>query len=344
MSCSIPKLLHPYLQRYFCVIQHNNYDKQEALAFLRMVRLKERKLAWAFKQKENGIQNKEIYPMLNIKKRRFQQIYAEYKMTGKIPELNWNRRPKTFLKEEDKNLIDKAIQESRLTGAVLIRLYIKKYYGKTLPNNKVHRYLLKKGISEEDEKKKRQRIYRLYERDHSFSLGHLDWHESKCLPGKQVCVLIDDASRNIVSGDEYDSALEDFNIQIVKCGMKIAWKDYSSVWQQINTDRGPQFYANKKDSEGEKAKSKFELFLEREGIKHIPSRRNHPQTNGKNERWFRTYEENRMKFKTFKEFINWYNDKINLGLSRKEGITPNEAIGFKLQPEAILGLFFRRFE
>src|SRR3990167_457053 len=80
LLCSIPKLLHPYLERYFCVIEHNNYDKQEALAFLRMVRLKERKLEWAFKQKDNGIANKEIYPLLNIKKRRFQQLYTEYKM------------------------------------------------------------------------------------------------------------------------------------------------------------------------------------------------------------------------------------------------------------------------
>ena len=62
-----------------------------------MVRLKERKLAWAFKEKERGVENKEIYPLLNVKKRRFQQLYAEYKMIGKIPELKWNRRPKSFL-------------------------------------------------------------------------------------------------------------------------------------------------------------------------------------------------------------------------------------------------------
>ena len=144
------------------------------------------------------------------------------------------RRP---LKEEDEILIDKAVQESKLTGSVLIRLYIKKHYGKTLPNNKIHKYLLKKGISQEDEEKKRQRVYRLYERDHSFSLGHLDWHESKCIPGKQVCVLIDDASRDIIGGDEYNNALEDYNIQIVKEGKKIAWKKYSSLWIQINTDK-----------------------------------------------------------------------------------------------------------
>ena len=309
-----------------------------------MVKRKERKLEYAFKQKEKGIKNKDASYLCGIGVRWFQKLYAKYKMTGSIPELKWNRRPKTHLSIEEEELVEKAIKESRLRGSVHLRLYIQRYYKVTLPNNKIHRYLLKKGIAEEDEKKQRQRIYRLYERDHSFSLGHLDWHVSKCVPGKQVCVFIDDASRKIISGDEYDNALEDYAIDIVNQAIKIAYKIYSSVIREINTDKGSQFYANKKSSDGERGQTEFELFLKKNNIKHIPSRRNHPQTNGKNERWFRTYEENRLKFKTFKEFTDWYNDKINLGLSRKEGITPNDAVGFKLQPGAIVGLFFRRFD
>ena len=306
-----------------------------------MVRLKERKLEWAFKQKEKGIKNEELAYHCGVKVRRFQQLHKEYKMTGKIPELNWKRRPRTYLTDEQKQLIDKAIKESGLLNSVAIRLYIKKYYNIILPNNKIHNYLLKKGVSKEDKEKKKQRKYCRYERDHSFSLGHLDWHVSKCIPGKQVCVFIDDASRNIIAGDEYDNAFELYNINIVKEAMKMAYKKYSSILREINTDKGPQFYANKKESDGEKGMTEFELFLKKQNILHIPSRRNHPQTNGKNERWFRTYEENRGRYKTFKEFIEWYNNKINLGLNRKEGITPNEAIINKLQPEAILGLFFR---
>ena len=64
----------------------------------------------------------------------------------------------------------------------------------------------------------------------------------------------------------------------------------------------------------------------------------------KEERWFRTYEENRLKFDTFKEFIEWYNNKINLGLNRKEGVTPNEAVLHKLRAASLLGLFFRMFD
>ena len=188
------------------------------------------------------------------------------------------------------------------------------------------------------------RVYKRYEREHSFSLVHLDWHDSDCIPGKKVCSVIDDASRKIISGGEFDHELEEYSIALMKEAIKIAYRDYSSLLRECSTGRGPQFYNNTKDKDGERNKNEFELFLEKNNIQHVLSRRKHPQTNGKEERWFRTYEEKRMLFKTFKEFTNWYNgNKLNLGLSRKEGITPNEAIRFKLQPEAILGLFFKRF-
>ncbi|MCK5176824.1 MAG: DDE-type integrase/transposase/recombinase, partial [Candidatus Aenigmarchaeota archaeon] len=112
------------------------------------------------------------------------------------------------------------------------------------------------------------------------------------------------------------------------------------IIMEVNTDKGCQFYANVSDKKGNRSRCEFELFLEKNGITHIPSRRNHPQTNGKKERWFRTYEENRGKFKSFNEFIEWYNDRIPLGLSRKEGITPNEAVLHKLRQECLIGLMF----
>ena len=56
----------------------------------------------------------------------------------------------------------------------------------------------------------------------------------------------------------------------------------------LNTDKGAQFYANKKGADG-KGISEFEVFLQKQEIQHIPSRRNHPQTNGKEERWFRLF-------------------------------------------------------
>jgi len=310
-----------------------------------MVKLTNKKRKWAIDQVISGNKSiQEISEIYNVSNRWIQILVRHYKSKGEYPVLNRMRRPKTKLTEEEKELINKAVKESGLTSTVHIRLYIEKYYGGKLPYNKIHRHLLKSGFSKEDPKKKKQRKYCRYERDHSFSLVHLDWHESKVIKDKQVCVVFDDASRNIICGDEFDEAIGNHNIALMKQAIEIAYEKYSSIIREANTDKGPQFYCNKNDNQGNRGRTEFELFLEKQGINHIPSRRNHPQTNGKNERWFRTYEKNRGKFKTFKEFVGWYNDRIHLGLNRKKGVTPNEAIWFKLEPEAMLGLFFRRFD
>jgi putative transposase len=76
--------------------------------------------------------------------------------------------------DEDKKLIDLAVEESKLRGAVSLRLYIEKYLlNKKLPYMKIHQYLLEKGISKPGPKKQKQRKYCRYERKHSFSLGHM---------------------------------------------------------------------------------------------------------------------------------------------------------------------------
>jgi putative transposase len=310
-----------------------------------MVKLTNKKRKWAIDQVISGKEStQEIAEIYNVSNRWIQILVRHYKNTGEYPVLNRMRRPKIELTEEEKELIDKAVKESCLTGAVHLRLYVEKHYGKKLPYNKVHRHLLRAGFSKEDAKKKKQRKYGRYEREHSFSLVHLDWHESKVIEGKQVCVVFDDASRKVICGDEFDSATGENAIALMKKAIAIAYDKYSSVIRECNTDKGSQFYCNKNDNQGNRGKVEFELFLEKQRINHIPSRRNHPQTNGKNERWFRTYNENRGRYKSFKDFIDWYNDKIHLGLNRKEGVTPNEAIGFKLQPEAVIGLLFRRFK
>ena len=340
--CSIPKLLHPYFLRYREDLTYKFNNRKELVSFLLMVKLKEKKLQWALKQTNK--KNKDLAFILGVKMRRFQQLKADYKRTGNVPKLNWKRRPKKEIEEWEKELIDKAVKESKITSAVKIRLYIKKYYDKSIPHNRIHKHLLKQGVARPDKKKQKQRKYCSYEREHSFSLGHMDWHESKAIPGKWVVVWEDDASRKIIAGAEFNHATTENSIIIVKEAQKIALEQYSAILIALNTDKGAQFYANKNNDKGERGMAEFERFLMEEGIEHIPSRRNHPQTNGKEERWFRTYNEKRNEFKSFEKFIEWYNNTIHLGLNRKEGITPNEAVLNKLRPESLIGLFFRRFE
>ncbi|MCX6678310.1 MAG: hypothetical protein NTU95_10285, partial [Methanothrix sp.] len=87
----------------------------------------------------------------------------------------------------------------------------------------------------------RKRPWIRFERKHSLSMVHLDWHTS-IHDGKKVfvCVVLDDSSRRILSGGEFDAE---------------------------TTDK-TQFYANKRDKNSD-ADSRFEDFLEENKIKHI---------------------------------------------------------------------------
>lgn len=91
----------------------------------------------------------------------------------------------------------------------------------------------------------------------------------------------------------------------------------------LNSDRGSQFIPNKFDKNG-KANHAFQEALKELGIIFIPSKKRHPQTNGKNEKWFDILEkEFDERFATVEEFVNWYNDeRISEAL---DYLTPNEA-------------------
>ena len=67
--------------------------------------------------------------------------------------------------------------------------------------------MLENGLaSEQESKQKRRKPWVRYEREHSLSAVHMDWHISRAVFGKQVCVVLDDASRKVLSGGEFESA------------------------------------------------------------------------------------------------------------------------------------------
>ena len=79
----------------------------------------------------------------------------------------------------------------------------------------------------------------------------------------------------------------------------------------ILSDKGTQFYANKYNKSGKKGISEFEKELADLGIEFWTSRRNHPQTNGKMEKWFDTVKKRFKKHpdESLSEFVKWYNEE-----------------------------------
>lgn len=279
--------------------------------------------------------NEQIAVAMKITPRRVQQIYRGFKETGTVPKLNRNRRPRTFLMEEQQQIIDKAYHEVYL-GARLLRHHIKRCDGMNVPQNKIHKYLLEKGYAKPNPKKQKKRKRCRYERRHSLSLLHGDWFE---WDGGHVCGFEDDASRKMLVLMRFDAANGENTVKVFKKAEEEVM-EYNGYAVAVNTDRGSQFYANKQNKKGT-SMTEFQKYLASKGIRHIPSRRNNPQTNGKFERWIEEYKKHRSKFESDQEFMHWYNNRLHGALKLEWAETPNEAFMRKMRPEILLGLFFK---
>jgi len=124
----------------------------------------------------------------------------------------------------------------------------------------------------------------------------MDWKQLS--DGRWWIAAMDDASRLIVGYSIFQTATAENTIQVLKHAIAKYGRPH-----EILTDRGSQFYANEGERR-EKGISQFEAFLAENGIKHILCRVNHPQTNGKLERFYGVYEQKRHQFKSIDEYVN----------------------------------------
>lgn len=283
---------------------------------------------------------KSIAEAMNVSERRIQQIIKRFRLTRVMPILTKSRRPKTEINDEQKKAIDTTFEETKLSPRLLY--YELKKRRIPVAKNKIYVYLKHKGFVKPNPNLQKQRKRCRYERHHSGSLVHGDSHRTSdehpyCL------VWTDDASRKALSGIESKTAITNkLAIASFKQAIKAA-KDLNVSIFQANTDRGPEFFSNHK-GKNEDSKSEFQIFLIRQKIQHIPSRRKNPQTNGKLERFWQEYNRHRWRFKTLQQFLYWYNTRLHGALRLDWAETPNEAFIRKRRPESILGLFWRQIE
>jgi len=67
---------------------------------------------------------------------------------------------------------------------------------------------------EQESKQERRKTWIRYERKHSLTAVHIDWHLSK-VNGKQLCSIVDDASRKVLSAGEFDNATEKNSLKVM---------------------------------------------------------------------------------------------------------------------------------
>jgi len=185
---------------------------------------------------------------------------------------------------------------------------------------KISQVMVKERLQKPCLKRRRPRKYKRYEYPVPNIMWHTDWHKIKAknLKGENIIVYLDDCSRKVmgyfVGGQTGRNSRLTLYFTIEK---------NQAIPFMLNSDRGTQFIANKRNSKG-KADHKFQKTLSELGIIFIPSRRRHPQTNGKNEKFFDILDkEFDDRFETIHEFIEYYN---NERLSEAvDYMTPNEA-------------------
>ncbi|MCX5718428.1 MAG: DDE-type integrase/transposase/recombinase [Nitrospirae bacterium] len=296
-----------------------------------MRKLNLKKIRWIIRKKKEGFTNQRIAMGMKISKRRVIEVWSEYRKTGNLPVLNKAGRKRKELTEKQKELICRAYKQYYL-GPTGLEKVIQRKSGVHIPHNAIYRFMAVHGLVEENKNKKKQRKWVRYERKHSLSLVHTDWSEFQ---GKQVIAFVDDASRMVIACGEFSNATEENSIAVLLQAIEFA-KPYGGI-RQLISDHGTQFTAPRRDKDGF-ADHGFEKILAESGIEQIFARVKHPQTNGKLERWFYTYQTRRNKFASLSEFLHWYNDmKPHMSLNFNKAETPSEAFIRKLKTELWLG-------
>lgn len=290
--------------------------------------------------KKHGLSTKYVADKYDVSQRRIQQVVKEYNDTGEVPTLKKRgRKPYADYPEYLEERVIRAKKKLRIS-AVGIGHYLRKTYDIHVGNDIIHDILLKNGLAQENPNMRvRKKPWIRYERKHSLTAVHIDWHQVS--DDEWVCCAEDDSSRKILSGYECERRSADASIQIIQDILD----EYGHIrrLQQVISDHGSEFYANKRDKYGN-ADHRFEIFCKENGIQQILCRYNHPQSNGKIEKWFDTYNIHRPAFDTFEDFIHWYNEiRPHMSLDYKNLETPEKAFWKRLRG-FVLGSFMEYCE
>ncbi|MBI4452082.1 transposase [Candidatus Woesearchaeota archaeon] len=283
------------------------------------MKLSRSKLTETLRRLADGKTAYQARKVAKISVRRVYQVKEAFDKTGEIPDIGkYNGRPRKPFEEWEIILVKKAFEKYRVSADTLERC-IDRDCKKHIGHNRIHQILVYLGYAKKKDKRDiRKRNWKFYERRHSLTAVHIDWHYFK---GNWVFGVEDDASRKLLALIEDEK--ESLNNSIK--GMEEALK-HGPIKQCIS-DHGSTFTTNFIDAE-----SRFRDYLKSKGVKQILCKVRHPQSNGKMEKWFDCYDRNREAFKRKEEFMNWYNDvKPHRSLNFDELETPSQAFIRKMR-------------
>ena len=303
------------------------------------MKLTKKKIDWIIRQKKANESSGVIAKIQHISRRRVDQLWRHYQVTGTVPVIGKKMgRPKKPITTEEAAVIDEAYQRFRY-GARMLEILIRGEYELNISHNRIHSYLMDRGLAHAEKSKRKQRKWVRYERKHSLSAGHIDWHQDGS-SGQKICAVQDDSSRKILAIGEFDGINTANSIAV----LDRAIQEYGHIrsLRELIMDHGSEFGAHRIDENGY-WDSEFKQYLESKAIHPILARVKHPQTNGKIEKWFHTYERFRYEYSSLDEFVVWYNNRPHGSLDFENLESPELAFWRRLPQAAILGIGIRVF-
>lgn len=285
-----------------------------------------KKRQWIVKELKRGkLEVKEIAQAQKVSRIAVWKIKKRYQQFGN--DGLKDQRPGRLFEPLNPKFYELVVQEWKKNKCGARKLYqILRKKGFSVSLRKISQVMVREGFQKPCPERKKPRKYKRYEWPIPNLMWHTDWHTIKhgFLKGKKILPYIDDCSRKIMSYGVFDRATKKNSIAV----LYQAIAEHGVIPWKLNSDRGSQFIPNKFDKHG-KANHAFQEALKELGIIFIPSRKRHPQTNGKNEKWFDILEkEFDERFKTIDEFIVWYNSQR---LSEAVNyMTPDEAYNKRL--------------
>ena len=326
----VRKLVPPKFKRsikdYFALYRSGHVTKE------RKVRLTEKTMRYVIRQRQKGKSSSRIAAEIGISARYVRMVWAKFQSTGTIAVLHKAGRPKKAITQD---MITEVLDHYTKMPAGVVRLACRiRETNQEISFRDVYSIMKSENMVTPSPAKSKKRKWVRYERRYSNAMWHVDWHMIKDsrLKGRNLIVFLDDASRCVTGFGVFQDATS----ENATLALRRAISEYTTPAQMLS-DNGRCFAGGKAGGPKKRwTPTAFEEELLANNIMLITTRPYHPQTNGKLERFFRTFESEFVHFDRVDEFMEFYNErKTHFSLDIKNGQTPLKALHDKKVPEAI---------
>lgn len=305
-------------------------------------RLTAKAIKYAMTQLEKGRSVSEVAVEIGVTPRHVRRLLAKFRITGTSHVPQQPGRPEQRPSVEEIQLV---LDEYERAPQGVTRVAMNLRVNHDISYQKVYRIMKDNGLVISSTAKSRKRKWVRFERKHSNSLWHTDWHSMKDprMKGLNLVTFLDDASRCVTGVGLFTEATSKNVVSVLidaiaKFGTPAA----------ILSDNGSCFVGaggrHSKDKDGKRTKvpsgswqpTTFEAELLDRDVVLIDSRPYRPQTNGKIERFHRTLEEEIKHYKSLAEYIEYYNERrLHWSLDIQNRQTPLMAFHDKQASETI---------